>query len=161
MKKSIVTKTGLEQLKEKLNLKIEHLKAIREEKAIAYSASGDGWHDNPGWIQLGQQEEMLAQEVAMLHHKINSATIIDTSKMDPERVQVGSKVEFLILKDNNQSVEQVVYIVGIGESDVRNKRISYDSVMGQALCNMKLHEEKLVILPIGTVTVKIKCIKYE
>jgi transcription elongation GreA/GreB family factor len=161
MKKSIVTKNGLGQLKEKLNLKVDQLKAIREEKAIAYSASGDGWHDNPGWIQLGQQEEMLAQEVAMLQHKINSSTIIDTSKLDSERVQVGSKVEFLILKDNNQSVEQVVYIVGAGESDVRNKRISYDSVMGQALCNMKLHEEKKVILPIGTVIVKIKCIKYE
>ena len=161
MKKSIVTKTGLEQLKEKLNLKIEHLKAIREEKAIAYSASGDGWHDNPGWIQLGQQEEMLAHEVALLQQKINNATIIDTSKLDQSRVQVGSRVEFLIVKENKQQIEQVVFIVGAGESDVKNKRISYDSIMGQALCNMKLNEEKQVSLPIGKVLVKIKSIQYE
>lgn len=161
MKKSIVTKTGLEQLKEKLNLKIEHLKAIRVEKAIAYSASGDGWHDNPGWIQLGQQEEMLAHEVALLQQKINNATIIDTSKLDQSRVQVGSRVEFLIVKENKQQIEQVVFIVGAGESDVKNKRISYNSIMGQALCNMKLNEEKQVSLPIGKVLVKIKCIQYE
>jgi hypothetical protein len=69
MSKTILTKEGFEKMKQRLAEKIEQLKALRDEKAHAYSASGDGWHDNPGWIQLGQQEELLAGEVSLLQPK--------------------------------------------------------------------------------------------
>ncbi len=160
--KTIVTKAGLELLKEKLSEKIEQLKNLREEKAHAYSASGDGWHDNPGWTQLGQQEEMLANEAYILQQKINNATIIDASKINENRVQIGSKVQFIITKRSiSNTMLQTVQIVGSGESDVKNKRISYDSPLGKALCNMMKDEEKEVELPVGKITIKIQMINYE
>lgn len=160
--KTIVTKTGFESLKEKLSKKIEEIKQLREEKAHAYSASGDGWHDNPGWIQLGQQEEMLSNEISKLQQKITTAVIIDSSKIDGGKVQIGCEVEFLITRRaaNNQQVQKIS-IVGNGESDIKNKRISFDSPMGSALCNMIIGEEKEVELPGGTVIIKIQSINCE
>ena len=160
--KTIVTKTGLELLKQKLAGKIEQLKNLREEKAHAYTASGDGWHDNPGWIQLGQQEEMMANEVNILQQKINNAILIDPGKTDESRVQIGSRVQFIITRGaTSNSLVQTVHVVGNGESDVKNKRISYDSPIGKALCNMSLDEIKEVELPGGKVIIKVQDISYE
>lgn len=159
--KTIVTKAGLEALKEKLVGKIDLLKLLREEKAHAYNASGDGWHDNPGWIQLGQQEEMMAKEVSLIQQKISSAIIVDPSKLNNEKVQIGCTVEFILINKHNVPSYQTLSIVGSGESDVKNKKISYDSPMGKALFNMKIGDEKEVYLPGGPVSLKIETISYE
>ena len=95
--KTIVTKSGFEALKEKYSQKIEQLKSLREEKAIAYAISGDGWHDNPGWIQLGQQEELLAKELNVLQQKINTVILLDTTHLDGNKVQLGCSVQFLLI----------------------------------------------------------------
>ena len=158
--KTILTKQGLEMLKIRLTRKIEELKTLREEKAHAYSASGDGWHDNPGWTQLGQQEEILAAEVFNLQEKISSSVIVETNKMDLDRVNIGCTVEYRMSKSNSVSI-QSMNIVGNGESDVRNKRISIDSPVGKALFNMRIGEEKEIHLPAGFFKIKIESINYE
>ena len=158
--KTILTKQGLEILKSKLSIKIEELKALREEKAHAYTASGDGWHDNPGWTQLGQQEEILAKDVFSLQEKISSAIVVENSKIDPNRVNIGCLVEYQMVRNNIIS-KQTLNIVGNCESDIRNKRISVESPMGKALFNMKIGEEKELQLPAGSFKIKIESINYE
>lgn len=158
--KTILTKQGLEILKSKLSIKIEELKALREEKAHAYTASGDGWHDNPGWTQLGQQEEILAKEVFALQEKISSAIVVENNKIDPNRVNIGCLVEYQMIRNNTIS-KQTMNIVGNCESDIRNKKISVESPMGKALFNMKIGEEKEIQLPAGSFKIKIQSINYE
>jgi len=158
--KTILTKQGLDILKSKLTKKIEELKTLREEKAHAYSASGDGWHDNPGWTQLGQQEEILATEVFNLQEKISSSVIVEANKIDLDRVNIGCTVEYRMSKSNSVSI-QSMNIVGNGESDVRNKRISIDSPVGKALFNMRIGDEKEIQLPAGFFKIKIESINYE
>jgi transcription elongation factor GreA len=160
--KSIITQEGLINLKEKLRDKKELLKKVQEEKAHAYTASGDGWHDNPGWTQLGQQEEMVAAEVMKLEHSISNAKIIDKSKLDTEKVQIGCKVHYtLLMKSTGKTSEHMVIIVGIGETDIKNSKVSYDSPIGKALYNLRLGEEIEVSLPNGVVVLKVKSICYE
>lgn len=158
--KTIVTHKGLENLRTKLSEKINELALLREEKAHAYTASGDGWHDNPGWTQLGQKEEMLASEVNKLQQNISNSIMYDSSKTEMDMVQIGCKVTFLMIKADQKEVIQTFEIVGSGESDVRSKKIGYDSPLGKALCNMKLSEDKLVELPFGKVNIHIKEIIY-
>jgi len=158
--KTILTKQGLDILKSRLTKKIEELKTLREEKAHAYSASGDGWHDNPGWTQLGQQEEILATEVFNLQEKISSSVIVEANKIDLDRVNIGCTVEYRMSKSNSVSI-QSMNIVGNGESDVRNKRISIDSPVGKALFNMRIGDEKEIQLPAGFFKIKIQSINYE
>ena len=158
--KTIVTHKGLENLRTKLSEKINELALLREEKAHAYAASGDGWHDNPGWTQLGQQEEMLASEVNKLQQNISNSIMYDSSKTEMDMVQIGCKVTFLMVKADQKEAIQTFEIVGAGESDVRSKKIGYDSPLGKALCNMKLSEDKFVELPFGKVNIQIKEIIY-
>ena len=159
--KTIVTEKGLENMRIKLSEKINHLALLREEKAHAYTASGDGWHDNPGWTQLGQQEEMLASEVSKLQQKISNAILYEPSKNNTGTVQIGSRVTFLMIKSDQKEMMQTYEIVGAGESDVKLKKISYDSPLGKSLKSMRLGESKLVELPFGKVNIKIKEIIYE
>jgi transcription elongation GreA/GreB family factor len=161
MKKTIVTKDGLERLKEKLNNKMEELRILRDEKAHAYSASGDGWHDNPGWIQLGQKEEQLVHELAKIQQSVCSAYIIDPDKIDKTKVGLGCTVEFIISKPGSLKRTQKMIVVGTGESDVKNKKIAFDSPMGKALVSMSVNEEKVVELPGGLIQIKIQMISYE
>ena len=161
MRKTVLTKEGFEKMKQKLDEKIQQLKSLRDEKAHAYSASGDGWHDNPGWIQLGQQEELLANEVALLQQKINSALIVDPSRIDKSKVGPGCTVEFTLIKPGSLKRLHKMLVVGSGESDVKNKMIAFDSPMGLALCSMSLNEEKTVEFPGGKVKIIILNISYD
>ena len=51
-----ITENGLECLNQKITEMEKLVKDIQAEKTIAYTASGDGWHDNPGFNQLEQKE---------------------------------------------------------------------------------------------------------
>ena len=161
MSKTILTKEGFENLRQKLADKIQQLKMLRDEKAHAYTASGDGWHDNPGWVQLGQQEEMLAKEVAMLQQKISSAMVVDPEKMDRSKVGLGCVVEFILFKPGTVTRTHRMMLVGSGESDVKNKMIAFDSPLGSALCSMTINQEKAVEIPGGRVQIKVCNISYE
>ncbi|WP_439504893.1 GreA/GreB family elongation factor [Sediminibacterium sp.] len=159
--KQLITPKGLELMQLKLNDKIERLKSIRKEKAHAYTASGDGWHDNPGWTQLGQLEEQLAKEINDLQQTISKCQIVEFQEQDMEKVQIGSRVDYAITSQLGKSINQTVYIVGAGETDVKNKKISYNSPIGEALCSMRLGEIKQVHLPAGPVKINILKISYE
>lgn len=160
MNKVIVTKEGYALMKEKLEKKIFALKSLREEKAHAYTASGDGWHDNPGWTQLGQQEELMAKEVAQIQQRIANAIIIDNSRVDKTRVGTGCIVEYEIIEKNGSTKCHIVQIVGSGESDIKNKKIAYDTPIGKALFSMRVGDVKAVELPLGNVIIKVKQIEY-
>jgi transcription elongation GreA/GreB family factor len=160
--KTIMTKKGYNNLLTKLADKLNELKAIQDEKSHAYTASGDGWHDNPGWTQLGQQEEMFSKELNKLQMLISNATIIDELNMDKSTVQIGAKVTVLIHNiQKKQDSNQFFYIVGGGETDIKSKRISYDSPIGSSLVNMYKNDEKEIELPIGKVILKVIDIEYE
>lgn len=160
--KSIITLQGLEILKEKLKEKKSVLKELQEEKAHAYNASGDGWHDNPGWTQLGQQEELLSTEIVRMEQKIANAVILDQSMIEEGKVQIGCRVTYQMRHlANKRETRHTIYIVGMGETDIRNQRVSYDSPIGKALYNLRVGEEREAMLPNGKVLVKVVEVCYE
>ena len=144
MSKIFLTKQGLKKLKENLAEKIDQLKNLRDEKAHAYTASGDGWHDNPGWTQLGQQEELLALELLKIQERLNNAYLIDLEKMDKTKVGLGCTVEFILYKKDSLKRMQRLTVAGSGESDIKKQIIAIDSPLGKALNTMCINEEKTV-----------------
>ncbi len=160
--KSFITNKGLLNLNEQIREKKEFLRQLQEEKSHAYSASGDGWHDNPGWTQLGQQEEMLSAEIVKLEHRLSQAVMIDTTKVRDYRVRIGSKVTYKMKnKVSGSESFHTMFIVGIGESNVKKQMISYDSPIGKALYNLEIGEEREAMLPSGAATLKVVEVKYE
>ena len=151
-----ITAAGLERLNLRLQEKLNQLKNLREEKAHAYHASGDGWHDNPGWVQIGQQEDQLVSEINDLQKSISQAVIVPKPCTDDKVVRIGSSLCFEL---NNQKTgaqkQQTITIGGKGETDIRKNIISSDSPIGAALLGMEAGETKEVILPAGTLLIKI------
>jgi transcription elongation factor GreA len=161
MSKTILTKEGFVKMKQRLAEKIEQLRSLREEKAHAYTASGDGWHDNPGWTQLGQQEELLATEVALLQQKLSNAYLVNSENMDKSKVGLGCTVEFMLFKQDTHVKAHRLTIAGSGESDLKQQKITLESPLGRALNYMRVNEEKFVDLPSGKVRIKITNLTYE
>ncbi len=133
-----VSKTGLDLLNGRLNMLNEELEALRMEKATAYTATGDTWHDNPYFNRLEQDEKRKAQEVASLNALIASAQVFAFDKRNTTRVQLGSIVLLnRYYKVSGEEDEFVWEIVGYGETDVPQQRVAYNAPMAQAL--MGLH----------------------
>lgn len=155
--KAILTPNGLEKLRKNLAEKKVYLKHLQAEKAHAYTASGDGWHDNPGWIQLGQQEEMLSQEIVKLEHRLSSAIVVNHSNSVNGRIQIGSTIRFS-LEDSatKKSFSKKILLVGSGESDLKNQSVSYDSPIGLALMNLNVGDECQVFLPNGVFKLRVE-----
>lgn len=151
MTTQIMTPQGLQRLQEKLAAMHARLKELQAEKAHAYHASGDGWHDNPGWLQLGQQEEQLSTDIQRVQQRLAAARVVDNTGMPSGgEVQIGSTVTYTMQAVHGEKlVEWTMEIAGSGESNIKEKRISYDSPIGAALMGKKAGEVAEVALPNG------------
>lgn len=150
MMMTYVTLKGKAALQKRLDEKLQRLKEIQKEKAHAYNASGDGWHDNPGWVQLGQQEEMLSTEIGHLQKKLSEVKIVEISPENIDQVQLGVSVTFKQAnKVSGKSNTYKFLIATDGEADVRKGIISNNSPLGTALIGMKVTDCKTVVLPAG------------
>lgn len=151
MTNHIMTTQGVARLQQKLETMYLRLKEIQSEKAHAYHASGDGWHDNPGWLQLGQQEEQLSLEIQMTQQRLASAKVVNVQQAQPSgEVQLGSRVHYIMTAlKGGRPVSWTMEIAGSGESNIREKRISYDSPIGKALLGKKPGDVVEVGLPTG------------
>ena len=114
---------------------------IRAEKAIAYTASGDTWHDNPGFDALEQSEHRKAKEISELNKKKETATICDISIRNMSSVEVGSIVRCVRYTPKNDEQIFIWEIVGFGESEPSQLKISYDSPVGSVLIGLSIGEE--------------------
>lgn len=161
--KHFITARGLERLQSKIAAMKERLKAIQEEKAHAYNASGDGWHDNPGWLQLGQQEEQLSADIVALETRLSTAVLYKGNVQADGKVAIGSRVTYRMehLHEKGRCSELTIEIVGSGESNIRERLVSYDSPIGAALFNMEVGQQKEVDLPNGAFRLTLITIQYE
>ena len=146
-----VSSHGLNLLRERFEKIEDDLKRIRAEKALAYTASGDQWHDNPYFNKLEQDEFVKVREVAELQGLITSARVFTPpATRNTERVRLGSIVRFRrTYLEGGEEQREVWEIVGYGELDVENKRLAYNSPLAQALIGLDVGETRQVQTPRG------------
>lgn len=160
--KNLITAAGLERLSARLQEKLEQLKLLREEKAHAYHASGDGWHDNPGWVQIGQQEDQLVSEINALQKSISQAVIVQKPCQSDTTVRIGTRLSFELFNAKTGACkQQCITIGGKGEADIRQNIVSADSPIGAALLGMEAGKEKEITLPAGSLKIRILSIEPE
>lgn len=155
MEKIYLTENGKSILVEKIAKQTEKVREIQEEKNHAYTASGDGWHDNPGYNQLIQMEERAITELKALEGLLSNA-IIWSKEPTTDKVQILSIVKYAQKSLQNNSKNNFTFeLVGHGESNLKNKQISYDSLIGQALIDKQIGEKIEVKLPTGLFEIEI------
>lgn len=143
---------GLELLNARLKRVNEELAAIRAEKSIAYTASGDTWHDNPTFNRLEQDEKRKAREVAELASLVGTARVFSFEVRNTMRVQFGSIVHFRrYYKVSGEEEELVQEVVGYGETDTTKSQVAYNAPMMRALIGLRVGETKETKSPKGQV----------
>lgn len=134
---------GKNLLVQKIQNILTEIEEIRAEKAIAYTLSGDTWHDNPGFNALEQSEHRKVSEVLKLQNILSTAKIKNIIPRPIKKVDIGSIVEFIQIVDSTGDEENNFYeIVGYGESNPSLKKISYDSPIGSMLFGLSIGECK-------------------
>jgi transcription elongation GreA/GreB family factor len=147
-----VSPRGLELLNARLKQVSEELAAIRAEKSVAYTASGDTWHDNPTFNRLEQDENRKAREVAELSALVGSARVFSFETRNTARVQFGSIVHFRrYYKVSGEEEELVQEVAGYGETDTAKSHIAYNAPMMRALIGLRVGETKETSSPKGRV----------
>lgn len=135
-----ITSNGESLIIDRIKKLDSEITAIREEKAIAYTASGDTWHDNPGFNSLEQAEHRKAKEMVELKDLLTISYKIDITKRNTTFVDVGSIVKCVRISiDDPLSTEatEIWEIGGFGESDPKKNVLSYETPVGSALMGCK------------------------
>lgn len=156
-KVTLVTKEGLEKLKEELQyLKEVKRKEVAErlKEAISY---GD-LSENAEYEEAKNEQAFVEGRILELEEKVKYAQIITEGSKKGALVQLGSKVIIQNLSSKSKAEEEFT-IVGSTEADPMGQKISNVSPVGRALLERSVGEVVKVAAPAGVIEYKILRIK--
>ena len=156
-KVTLLTKEGLEKLKEELNyLKEVKRKEVAErlKEAISY---GD-LSENAEYEESKNEQAFVEGRILELEEKIKYVKIIDEKSHKGADVQLGSKVSIQNLSSKTKTEEEFT-IVGSTEADPINHKISNVSPVGKALLDRSAGDSVKVITLYGMMEYKILKVK--
>lgn len=156
-KVTLITKEGLEKLKEELNyLKEVKRKEVAERlrEAVSY---GD-LSENSEYEEAKNEQAFTEGRILELEEKIKYVKIIDEKAKKGAIVQLGSKVVIQNLSSKNKAEEDYT-IVGSTEADPINHKISNVSPVGKALLDKRAGDRVKIVAPAGLIEYKIVKVK--
>src|SRR6266511_1632339 len=123
-----LTREGLQQLKTELEqLESVDMPAVREDLAAAYQDRD--FRENAPYDEAKRHMDDVQRQIERLRGQIKAARVVERMTSN-ERAGLGSRV---VLKDLQFDEELDYTLVGPGEVDTRNRRISIQSPVGSAL----------------------------
>ena len=140
---------------EKLKQELEYLKTVERRKIAERLKNafelGDITENAEYDIAMAEKEK-LERKIAEIENVLRTAKIIRNVKRS-DRILPGSKFE-VIEKGSNK--KYTFTLVGFGESNPLEGKISTESPLGQAFLNKKIGQEVLVKTPKGNTIYVIK-----
>lgn len=131
------------------------LAKVREEKKLAYTLTGDTWHDNPYFNKLEQEEERVIKKLMNLQSIIKEAVIIADDQRNLSTVDLGSIFGCSFYYDDEDEETGVFEIIECeGLSSMRGK-IHHKSVVAQNLMGLGQNESVSFETPGGIAHYKI------
>jgi len=146
-KRLVVTREGLQKMKEELEYK-ETTEKMRIAEQLKVAISYGDLSENAEYDAAKNDQAALEQRIQELKAMIENAVVVDESKIDTNMVNFGTRVTIVDLDDEDE--EQEVYtIVGTSESDPINGRLSNESPVGAALLGAHVGDVVSAITPGG------------
>lgn len=150
-KVNILTKQNLKDLKAELeDLKVNKRKYIAE-KIKEAREQGD-LSENAEYDAAKDEQRDIEARIDELEELIKNSQVLDTKKIDYGKVHLGSKVK---VRDMGTRKETTYQIVSTTEVNSRERKISYESPIGAALMNKEVDEVIEVVVPAGTLRLKV------
>lgn len=145
------TKEGYDSLMDK----IEHLKTTERQRiaaAIAEAREKGDLSENAEYKAAKDEQGMLEMKISQLESQLATARILDESQIDTSQVSLLTSVTI----KNVKTKKEVTYtIVPEAEADLKTKRISANSPVGQGLIGKKVGEIAQVKTPRGVIEFEI------
>lgn len=150
----IITPNGEQSIRQQIADLEQELKKVRLEKNKAYCACGDEKLANPNFHKLEQEENILVERIREIENKYKTAEFVKFDKRNTEEVAIGSIVKCSF--DYGDFTEEEIYeIVGYGESNLEENKISYNTPVAVKLLGLRVGEETILSVPSGKVKCKI------
>ncbi|RME93656.1 MAG: transcription elongation factor GreA [Bacteroidetes bacterium] len=150
-KYSYLTPEGYEKLKKEL----EDLKTYgREEvaKAIAEAREKGDLSENAEYDAAKDAQGLLELKINELEKVLANARVLDSSQLDISKVTVLSKVTIR----NKKTKKEVTYqLVSESEANLKERRISVTSPIGEGLLGKKIGETATIKTPGGLIEFEI------
>ena len=151
-----LTREGLEQLQAELtHLETEVAPAVREDLAAAYQDRD--FRENAPYDEAKRRMGEVQGQIDRLKGQIKAARVVERADVRRTRRASGSKV---VLRDLQFDEELDYMLVGPGEVDTRNRRISIQSPVGRALKDRGVGDEVEVDIPSGKARYRIERIEH-
>ncbi len=147
----LITREGYDQLKADID-RLESEERIRIADEIAKARAYGDLSENFEYQSAKEEQAQLEARIAQLKHRLKNASVVEADKSSPGKINVGHKVT---LQDLDNNKEMVFFIVGQGESNAAESKISIQSPIGQSLFGRKVGDAVKVKAPSKTLNFKI------
>ncbi len=141
-----ITKEGYEALKQELGTLVAKRPSVVDRLSNARS-QGD-LSENNDYHNAKEELEFLDGRIVELEQVLATAKVVQPT--NNHIVDIGNKVKVKV-----DGTEQVFHIVGEWEADPKEKKISHESPLGQALVGKKVGDQVEVEAPAGKVVYQI------
>ena len=102
-------------------------------------ARGDGdLSENADYSAAKERQAHIEGRIAVISDTLSNAEVVDTSKIDSNKVTFGA---FVHIKDEDTGQKKLYQIVGADEADVNEGKISINSPLARSLIGRKKGEE--------------------
>ena len=108
--------------------------------------------ENAEYDDAKNEQAMLEQRISVLGDKLRSAKVIESSDVQTETVSVGTRVT---LQDVKRGEMLQYHIVGSAEADPSDHRLSNESPVGRAIMGRRPGDVVNVVVPKGTMKLKV------
>jgi transcription elongation factor GreA len=146
-----MTREGFERLKADLD-EMKSKGRAEAARAIAEAREKGDLSENAEYDAAKEAQGMLELRINDLEKQLSTARILDASEVDTSQVTVLSKVSITNLKNKAKITYQ---LVSESEADLKAKKISVNSPMGQGLLGKKIGEIATVNTPNGVMQFQI------
>lgn len=147
----LLSKEQLEKLKKELEYLINEEKPRVTERLKNAASYGD-LSENSEYDEALNAKERLERKIYELQKIINEAKIIKNNNQTTNKIIPGKKFEVI---DLNSKKKFTFMLVGFGEADPKDKKISTESPLGKAFLNRKKGDIVKVKTPQGETSYKI------
>ena len=152
-KRLVVTREGLQKMKEELEYK-ETTEKMRIAEQLKVAISYGDLSENAEYDAAKNDQAALEQRIQELKMMIENAVVVDESKIDTNTVGFGTRVTIVDLDDEDEE-EETYAIVGTSESDPANGRLSNESPVGAALIGAHVGDVVNAITPGGVRRIRV------
>ncbi|NQV02159.1 MAG: transcription elongation factor GreA [Bacteroidia bacterium] len=139
----------------KLNDELHHMTTVERpgiSKQIAEARDKGDLSENAEYAAAKEAQSMLELRISKLQETINSARLIDESKLDNSKVLIFSTVKLKNLKNG----DSVCYtLVPENEANVRECKISVNSPIAKGILGKTIGEKVDIKVPAGVISFEI------